>query len=160
MAQNLISQYQKAIDCSIDELASEIFSLANKISSDAKIIYRIKNLETLKKKMVLKRVTSVFDIDDVYGLRILVPTISKSYRVQRLIANTFHCFLDHDYIVKPKTRPDKPHLVGKGLRLLQIIAYKNGVPFEVQITTFEFNDENEKLHDEYYREKYQTTSPI
>ena len=34
--------------------------------------------------------------------------------------------------------------------------YKNikDIPFEIQITTFEWNESNELLHDEYHREKY------
>lgn len=154
MNQELITLYQKTIGCTIDELASEVLLLATTVSRDPKIYYRIKDSDVLEKKMTLKGVVSVFNIDDVYGLRILVSSVEESYAVTDVIIGAFVSFLDHDFIARPKTRPDKPHLVGKSLRLLQIVAYKNGVSFEVQVTTFEFNDENQSLHDEYHREKY------
>jgi len=160
MGQELISLYQRSIGCSIDELAREILGLAKAVSNDSKICYRIKNSQILEKKMALKKVGSVFEIDDVYGLRVLVPLVEKSYEVLGAIMRAFPSFLDHDYIAKPKTRPDKPHLKGNGLRMLQIIARRNNVPFEVQITTFEFNEANESFHGQYHREKYSKPSPV
>jgi len=104
--------------------------------------------------MILVKTESIIDIDDVYAFRILVSSANEAYLVLKALTKSFRGFLDHDYIANPKTRPDKPHLDGKSLKLLQFIAYKNNVPFEIQITTFEWNESNELLHDEYHREKY------
>ncbi len=154
MSHEQISSYQRLIGCSIHELAEEALCVAKTASSDATISCRVKNAETLAKKIALKKASSVLEINDVYALRVLVPSVKESYAVLNVIMRSFPSFLDHDYIANPKTRHDKPHLRGKSLRLIKVVAYRNNVPFEVQITTFEFNDGNELLHGEYHREKY------
>ena len=154
MDQELIVLYQRAINCPIDALAREVLNLAERVSQNPRVSYRVKGSQELAKKMDLKKTESIFDIDDVYGMRILVFSVEEVYAVMTVIRKSFPSFLDHDYIATPKTRFDKPHLIGKCLRLLQVIAYRNAIPFEVQVTTFEFNNMNESLHDEYHREKY------
>ena len=154
MSENLICLYQTSIGCSIEDLAREILKLATTVSPNSEISYRIKDQRILVRKMSLKNVRSVFDIDDVYGLRLLVSSVEESYDVLNVIGRFFRYVLDHDYIKEPKIRLDKPHLAGKSLRLIQIIAYRNGVRFEIQITTFDFDEENESLHGQYHDEKY------
>ena len=158
MDQELISLYQRSIGCSIDDLAKKILGIAKTVSRDSKILYRIKDSQTLEKKMALKRAASVFDIDDVYGLRILTSSVEKSYKIANAVFRVFPGHIDHDFIANPKIRLDKPHLKEGGLRMLQIVVYKNKTPFEVQITTFEFNDINESYHDQYHRERYSGSS--
>lgn len=154
MTQTLISLYEASIGLSIEKLSKELLSIAREVTVNAEIRYRVKDVQVLAKKMVLKEVESVLKIHDVYGFRILVPSVGESCAVLELVTKTLPSFLDHDYIAKPKTRVDKPHLLGKSLRLIQVVAFRNGIPFEVQITTFEFNESNEALHAEYHREKY------
>ena len=154
MDQELISLYQRFIGCSIEELAMEILDLAKRVSSDSKVIYRVKSPETLDKKMVLKKVRSIFDIHDVYALRVLTSSVEESYEILAVVTKAFPCFLDHDYIKNPKYHPDEPNLDERSLRLIQVIAYRSNTPFEIQITTLEFNEINESFHDQYHREKY------
>jgi|SRR3989344_801667 len=154
MSQKLLLSYKRAIDCPIEVLAEEILCLAERVSQQPQIRYRIKDADTLAKKMILKSAKSIFDIHDVYGFRVLTLSTEEAYAVQHKLIEAFGASIGHDYIAKPKTRPDKPHLDGKSLRLLQVIAYRNRVSFEIQITTFSFNEMNESLHDEYHREKY------
>ncbi len=132
-------------------LAEEVKSIVGAVVKNLFIISRIKDSEILRKKMCLKNTKNIFSIDDVYGIRILVESIDEAYAVLEKISQTFSGFLDHDYIKKPK---ECPSINGKVLRLLQFIAYKNGVSFEIQITTVSFNDVNELLHGEYHRRKY------
>jgi len=157
VSNELIFLYQQLIDCSIESLTEEVLSIAETASRRVVLSCRVKDSSTLAKKMIAKSTKSIMDIHDVYGIRVLVFSVSEAYAVLKAITDFFPSFLDHDYIANPKTRSDKPHLAGKSLRLLQVIAQKNSVPFEIQITTFEFNDCNELLHEEYHREKYQTT---
>ena len=154
MKKNILSIYQEAIDHSIDKLAEKILKIARLSSVNPIIIYRVKDLNTLKIKMALKQKQSILEIEDVYGFRILVSNIGEVYAVLLAIGKFFDGYIDHDYIKTPKTRPDKPHLKNKSLRLLQFIAYVNDIPIEVQITTHKFNKENESLHKGYHLEKY------
>ena len=154
MSEELIRLYHESIGCSIEKLAEEILRLAKTISQNSDVSYRIKDPQILARKMTLKNVGSIFDIHDVYGLRVLIPSVQESYEILAVITKTFPSFLDHDYIQNPKGHPDEPYLEERSLRMLQIIAYRNGSPFEVQITTLEFNEINESFHDQYQREKY------
>ena len=154
MSGELISLYQESIGCSIEELAREILLLCQTVSQSSEICQRIKDSEILVKKMALKKVRSIFDIHDVYALRVLVSSVEESYEILAVIARAFPNFLEHDYIKNPKYHPDEPDLKERSLRLIQIIAYRNNTPFEIQITTFEFNEINESFHDQYHREKY------
>lgn len=149
-----ISIYQHYIGCSIEALAEEVHLAVSTVVENPSIIWRIKNPETLRKKMDIKNTQDVFLIDDVYGIRVVVDLVDEAYLVLSRITRAFSGFLDHDYIVEPKTRSDKPHLKGKKLRFLQFVAYKNTVPFEIQITTRDFHKHNELLHAEYHHEKY------
>lgn len=155
-----ISLYKSAIGCNIEDLARRLSLLTGKISRKFDVKYRVKNRETLGKKMILKNTSSVFEINDVYGLKVIVSSVEECYEVLGTVQIFFQCRLSHDYIANPKIRPDKPHLAGKSLRLIKIVAYKNNVPFEIQITTFEFDEMNESLHNEYHREKYFSPRPV
>lgn len=149
-----ISMYLHRIGCSIEALAEEIRLVVNTVVENPSIEWRIKSPETLEKKMDFKKTRNVFLIDDVYGMRVIVGSVNEAYLALSEITRVFSGFLDHDYIEKPKTRSDKPHLKGKKLQFLQFIAYKNGVSFEIQITTRSFHKRNELLHAEYHQEKY------
>lgn len=146
-----ISMYEERIGCPIDDLADEMLCLASIVVKNPKVAFRVKDPETLKKKMFLKGVKSVFSIDDVYGIRIIVRSVVDAYLVLWEISENLEGYLDHDYIEKPKASPS---IRGNVLRLLQFIAYKNGVPFEIQITTATFNEVNEMLHEGYHCRKY------
>lgn len=149
-----ITLYEKTINFRIDHLAKLVHNLAKMSIKNPEIFWRIKNPYTLEKKMRLKNTVNVFLINDVYGIRVLVDTVEEAYTVLAHVQDAFPGIIGHDYIACPKTRTDKPHLIGKSLRLIQFIAYKNKVPFEIQITTKEFHQLNERLHTEYHLDKY------
>jgi len=148
--------YQEQIGCTIDVLAMEIQLIANSVAKNPLVTSRVKDPKTLEKKMQKKNLQSVFLIDDVYGIRIIVESVDETYEVLKKMLEVFPGYLDHDYIKEPKVRINKPHK-GKVLRLLQFIAYKNDIPFEIQITTFVFHAMNELLHEGYHRKKYQSS---
>ncbi len=153
MSQENIYLYQEAIKCSIETLTKTIEEALRSLTSiDFCILRRVKNPETLRKKMCLKKADSVFKIEDVYGFRILTSTTDEVYVVSELITKLFDNYVDHDYIKTPKILPEQTHL--ESLRLLQIVAYKNEIPFEIQITTFEYHEINESLHERYHQKKY------
>lgn len=153
MSKEKILIYEQSIGITIAELAEEIKHLVIIVAQDSSVKFRVKDPDTLRKKMLIKGTHDVFSIDDVYGIRILVKTVEESYRVLEKISQSFSGYLDHDFIKDPQMRIHEPHK-GAMLRLLQFVAYKNGIPFEVQITTFAFHGVNESLHDGYHRRKY------
>lgn len=146
--------YKERIGISIEALAEEIIKALQAVAPELVVSYRIKDPTTLQKKIVLKNAQNVFSIDDVYGFRVLVETEDQAYLVLREIEKFYSGYLDHNYLSHPKTRPDDPALRGKKLRMLQYIACKNKVSFEVQITTFEYHEMNESLHATYHLRKY------
>lgn len=150
---NEIAKYQRRIDCTIDTLAEEVRAVACIVVQDPFVAFRTKDPETLSKKMRLKNTANIFSIDDVYAIRIVVASVDEVYDILGKIVGTFPGHLDHDYIREPKTNPE-----GKQLRLLQFIAYRNQAPFELQVTTQEFNEINELLHEHYHHKKYHLPS--
>lgn len=154
MSSVCITLYEERINCPIDQLGKAVLSIAYTSNINPYVSWRVKDSSTLEKKMRLKNTSNVFLINDVYGIRVLVDTVEQVYAVLTVIQDAFPGFIGHDYVACPKTRTDKPHLIGKSLRLIQFVAYKNGVPFEIQITTNEFHTLNEKLHEEYHLDKY------
>ena len=145
--------YQQAIGCPIEDIEQLIKdTLAKTEVNDFRIVSRVKNPKNLEKKKGLKQVTSVLEIEDVYALRVLVKTERHIYTVSEIIAKSFRHYIDHNFIQNPKILPHQTHL--PSLRLLQIIAYRNDIPFEIQITTFEYHEVNESLHQRYHQRTY------
>jgi len=140
--------YQERIGCTIEALVKELRQVIDTAVKKSEIQFRVKSPESLRKKMQFKKIQSIFLIDDVYGIRIIVESANEAYKVLEKVSSAFSGHLDHDYIKKPKVRVNEPHK-GEKLRLLQFIAYRNGVAFEIQITTSEFHAINEKLHRGY-----------
>lgn len=153
MTQKNILIYQERIGLSISALVEEVRQVAGTEVKDPLISFRVKDPETLKKKMLHKNTNDVFSIDDVYGVRILVGSVGEAYKILDRVSQAFPGYLDHDFFKEPKTSPS---VNGKVLRLLQFIAYKNGVPFEIQITTMTLNEVNELLHGGYHQRKYRS----
>ena len=151
MSEDKLKAYRTQIGCSIESLFQEIKETVNITTKGVEIWYRVKDPRTLTKKMKLKEVSSVFDINDIYGIRILVNSIDETYAALEEIKTRFPGYLDHDYISQPKVR-DKS--LGPGLRLLQYVAYRNEIPFEIQITTRAFNKVNESYHQAYHHRRY------
>lgn len=143
-----LSTYQEFIGCSIEVLVEEIKQIAESIAESPIITFRVKNPETLQKKMRIKNTENIFTIDDVYGIRIIVKSVVEAYLVLYKISKRFSGYVDHDYIKEPRMCVSEINR-GKMLRLLQFIAYKNSVPFEIQITTSAFHEMNETLHEGY-----------
>ncbi len=147
------SLYEECIGSTIEDLANEIQSLACGVTENVQVSFRVKDPETLQKKIQLKNPQSIFSIDDVYGIRILVDSVEDVYRVLEKIWQNFTGYVDHDYIKEPKISTSELYK-GKKLQLVQFIAYKNEMPFEIQITTTTFHKDNEPMHAGYHYRKY------
>ncbi len=151
MQSDNLSLYEGKIGCSINVLATEIQQLSAVAANKPRVMFRVKNPETLTKKMILKGSFDISSIDDIYGFRVLVNSIEEIYEVLKKLVSAFPGHIDHDYVALPKKRPDRQ---GYELRLVQYVAKRNGLTFEVQITTHAWNETNEELHGEYHKRKY------
>ncbi len=147
-----LATYQERIGISIDVLREEVHCAAVAVAHSVVTSARVKDLDTLRKKMLIKRVESIFAIDDVYAFRVIVQSVEDAYHVLGNIMSSFPGHIDHDYIRAPKTNSQ-----GGILQLLQFIAYRNSVPFEIQITTTVFHQINESQHQRYHERKYGTS---
>ncbi len=145
--------YQECIGITIDTLTCRIYNLASTITKNLVITFRIKDSETLRKKMLRKNTLNIFSIHDIYGIRILVNSIDNAYHMLKLINLVFPMYLANDFIKKPRLLFDYG-FKGKSFKCLRIVAYENNVPFEIQITTYEFHLINELHHVVYHRKLY------
>jgi (p)ppGpp synthase/HD superfamily hydrolase len=143
--------YKACIGISIEALSETIRTYVSPLGIDLSISYRIKDLQTLQKKLLLKRETSIFSLVDVYGIRILTNTVEEAYSVLHEIDSRIKGYVEHDYIAHPKINYARANAV---LHLLKYVGYWNQTSFEIQITTKVFHALNEMLHEEYHRKKY------
>ena len=150
MDENIL-KYQERIGITIDVLVEEIRQVVNTVVKNSTIYFRVKDPETLRQKMQIEKAQDVFSIDDVYGTRIVVESVEEAYAVLAKVSQVFTGYIDHDYFKKIKPVPS---VDGKVLRLIQFIAYRNGVGFEIQITTVLCHEVNEPLHQRYHNRKY------
>ncbi len=146
--------YEERIGCSIVELTKHIAGLASKVVNNSICSFRVKDESSLKKKLLLKKTKDIFLLKDVYGIRILVDEVEDVHKVLNFLSGKISGYVKNDYIVSPKTRDEVINLKGKKIRFIQYIATKNGVFYEIQITTKEFHRLNEELHEGYKKYKY------
>ncbi|MCX6756273.1 MAG: hypothetical protein NTX85_02960 [Candidatus Nomurabacteria bacterium] len=153
MSEDNIGIYQQKIECTIEELADIIKLSLGNVLKKVRITYRVKNAEDLKAKIVRKQFDNVFSIHDVYGIRIIVGSVSQAYIALGIMRDNFPGYLANDFIKNPKVLSDLG-LEGKSFKCLRFVAYKNNTSFEIQITTEKFHRVNESHHDVYHKTTY------
>ena len=146
-----IDLYQSLIGCTIDEIGISIETLIVKIVPKGKVFWRVKDSKTLQRKMVLNNKTSIETIKDIYAYRIIVNTDQEVYMILDVISLAFKGKLKKDYIKQPKRLYSEDPII---LRLVQYIAERNSVFFEIQITTWQYHNMNESCHGNYHLRKY------
>ncbi len=132
----------------------EMKKILNDIGIESDIDFRIKSVYSIHKKLVRKWFDNVSDLYDIYGIRILVPSISDCYSVLWEIHSRWHTlpYRFKDYIALPKPN---------GYRSLHttIIGFLKRFttqPTEIQIRTMEMHKKAEigvAAHFEY-KEKW------
>ncbi|MCK5060108.1 MAG: hypothetical protein KAR00_03150 [Candidatus Pacebacteria bacterium] len=148
-----IAVYQMRVGCTIKTLAEKVKYAMSADIKRAKVVYRVKNPETLRKKIQLKKGKNIFSVDDVYGIRIIVESVKDAYTALKSIRRQFPGYLADDFIAKPKIWSD-PGFKGQKLRLLRFVAYENNVSFEIQIATNAFYEVNESHHQVHHKKRY------
>ncbi len=148
--------YQERIGIAIDKLAKEIYNIASRVISNPTVAFRIKNPETLQKKMRLLQIPDIFLIHDIYGIRIIVESVKEAYMILDEVSRVLPGQLTLDYFKNPKKVqcPD-----GKTIQFLKFVALRNNALFEIQITTKGRHAVNEAQHEQYHRMKYHQLNP-
>lgn len=103
--------------------------------------FRIKSEERYLSKMATRT-----NIKDLYGIRIVCKNISSCYVGASALINNWGGYVKHDYIKSPKTKQYPNEKRPRKLRLIQMICFVNGEPFEVQLLT--------RLHLQRYKQYY------
>ncbi len=144
-------EFQAKIGLSIDVLASDIASSIKDLSLEVEIQCRVKQEETIVKKLILKKSESVFDVKDVYGIRIITKNVDGVYAIVEQIVTKLPSYLKRDLIKNPYYLGTDKNIC---LRMCQIIGIRNNCNYEVQVTTQAFHAMNESQHEQYHRRKY------
>ncbi|HIS53147.1 MAG TPA: bifunctional (p)ppGpp synthetase/guanosine-3',5'-bis(diphosphate) 3'-pyrophosphohydrolase [Candidatus Onthomonas avicola] len=97
------------------------------------IYSRIKSIYSIYRKIYTKQKT-LSEIFDLYALRVIVDTVADCYKVLGFVHNMFNLVPDRfkDYISTPK-----PNLYQS---LHTTVIGRQGIPFEVQIRTWEMHE--------------------
>jgi guanosine-3',5'-bis(diphosphate) 3'-pyrophosphohydrolase len=114
----------------------------NENNIDGTVNGRIKHAYSIHKKMQKKQKDSVHDIYDVFAMRVLVPTVTDCYTMLGLIHEEYTPLAGRfkDYIAVPKPNGYRSlHTTVVGLSQFADKAF----PVEVQIRTFDMNEEAE-----------------
>ena len=112
----------------LGKIAAQLRTAFGKAGIEAKVETREKHLYSIYRKMQRKRST-LADIVDVYGLRIVVDTVDTCYRALGIVHSVYKPMPGRfkDYIAIPRVN---------GYQSLHTTLFgPNGVPIEVQIRT-------------------------
>ncbi len=116
----------------ISVIKEQIKSRVEDIIPDAKIDGRVKTINSIYRKLYLQN-KSMEEIYDVYAVRVIVDTLNDCYNVLGVIHDMYTPIPNRfkDYISTPK-----PNLYQS---LHTTVLGKEGIPFEVQIRTWEMH---------------------
>jgi putative GTP pyrophosphokinase len=89
------------------------------------VAQRLKRLDTLIGKLAREQ-GSVTQMQDVGGVRAVVPSLRHVYVVRRRLLKSWAIIRERDYIAKPKD---------SGYRALHLVVRRKGYPIEVQLRT-------------------------
>ena len=115
------------------------------------IYSRIKSIYSVYRKIYTKHKT-MSEIFDLYALRVIVDSVADCYKVLGFVHNMFNLVPDRfkDYISTPK-----PNMYQS---LHTTVIGRQGIPFEVQIRTWEMHETAEYGIAAHWKYKQQTSS--
>ena len=100
----------------------------------ARIESRVKQIYSIYRKMYIESHKAIFEIYDLYAVRVIVDTQTDCYNVLGIVHEVFHALPGRlkDYISNPKPN---------GYQSIHAtVIGRKGVPFEVQIRTMEMHE--------------------
>lgn len=116
----------------INNIMKQISERVSQYIEGAKVSGRVKSINGIYKKLIIQG-KSFEEIYDIYAVRVIVETVNDCYNVLGIIHDMFQPLPNRfkDYISTPK-----PNLYRS---LHTTVIGKDGVPFEVQIRTWEMH---------------------
>ena len=134
----------------IENIIREIKTLIGPMN----VTWLLKGIGSIQQKMQYKKVTSLDEIYDIRGIRILCDNVSDCYNVLNIIHKNWKYIPTEfdDYISKPKKN---------GYRSLHTNIYDcKGNTFEILITTYEMHKKNQENYQEYKNIKYKKNNTV
>ncbi len=116
----------------IDNIMAQISEKVSQYIENAQVSGRVKSINGIYKKLIIQG-KAFEEIYDIYAVRVIVNTVNDCYNVLGLIHEMFQPLPNRfkDYISTPK-----PNLYRS---LHTTVIGSDGVPFEVQIRTYEMH---------------------
>ncbi len=143
---NSVKDYQEKIHISLKSLAEQVYYTLDEQNYKPVVLYRLKEKPSLYSKIKRENIHDIFQVKDIYGLRVLVCTKKHIFSALESLKETLRLKVEHDYVTRPKVSESLP---GKSLKMLICTGEINDVVFELQITTKRWDTQNEKLHAGY-----------
>lgn len=116
----------------IEDMRKKMYERLSKIIPNVYIEGRVKSINGIYRKMFIQN-RSMDEIYDIYALRVIVDTVNDCYNVLGIIHDMYRPLPNRfkDYISTPK-----PNMYQS---LHTTVIGKEGIPFEVQIRTWEMH---------------------
>ena len=135
------SEYAQRVDW-LNERAEDVAHLLQERSIASAVVYhRVKSLESAKEK-ALRRGTSVADLNDLYGMRVVVQNELDVYRCLDAICSSYDVVWGtlKNYIANPKA---------SGYQSIHVVASLEGRRVEFQLRTQSMHEASELEHEAY-----------
>ncbi len=116
----------------IESIKKDILLKTNGIIDNVKIEGRVKSINSIYRKTIAQG-KSMEEIFDIFAVRVIVDTLADCYHVLGIIHDIFNPIPNRfkDYISTPKQNMYQS--------LHTVVIGKEGIPFEVQIRTYEMH---------------------
>ncbi|MBQ6360563.1 MAG: bifunctional (p)ppGpp synthetase/guanosine-3',5'-bis(diphosphate) 3'-pyrophosphohydrolase [Lachnospiraceae bacterium] len=127
-----IDQKKEAREEYIQQIVEEVRGHLEKAGIEAEVYGRVKHYFSVYKKMTVQKKT-LDQIYDLFAVRVLVKTVPECYAVLGIIHDMYTPMPGRfkDYIAMPK--------LNRYQSLHTTLISKNGIPFEIQIRTYEMH---------------------
>ena len=130
--ENSLSMKQEEAERFLGEITSQLKDRIIPVIPDAEITSRVKSVHGIFRKVYIKG-KAIEEIYDIYAVRIIVDSIINCYNVLGIVHDMYRPLPGRfkDYISSPK-----PNMYQS---LHTTVISKDGVPFEIQIRTWEMH---------------------
>ncbi len=127
-----IDRKKEAREEYIEQIVEEVRGHLEKAGIEAEVYGRVKHYFSVYKKMTVQKKT-LDQIYDLFAVRVLVKTVPECYAVLGIIHDMYTPMPGRfkDYIAMPK--------LNRYQSLHTTLIAKNGIPFEIQIRTYEMH---------------------